>query len=1033
MEAFRNEEISGLLGDFYQAHANEDRATMDQTLMKMQNLLYTGEADSTPFKDYFNSVFSGRTPYNASLSVSDYPKESILRELMQNTFGCYYSEPDIKVLFNFEQNGETRITYNEDGFTLEQILYYLSIGRSDGDKSREGRFGVGSKSVFMNVEWMKLRSNNFTFRIVNDAGILKIRELNLTAPVFKGTEIVFKVSEEEQNKIKENLINLTLHKGEYINLVEFCFAFIRKKQLGRFGEAENRERSFNIAIMEMGKPLAVYKVIRFQKNPEDDPTVRFLQNGKSVIEFIWHENDGFVYLIPFAVSAARRDTIVKVLLDKYNYFSTYELTGLIKSTGEDFIKEKLSAFFISVPNSYITTHRTGIRHECEEEVSASISRDLEYMIDKYSRYFVLELLPRTNSEKYYMRPKHYVFEFFSNYLNTSVMASNLQSKFHNSLSLLVPGREGIMPYSEVKEIGFFSTADGVTKKEHEDGSAFTEYIEQELTKMKADVADLPDNIIMASYNWSDEETEEEGSEFCYHFNFGDNTYVLDSEKNPAIKDFGISFGFRSIVSLKLGKYVINDAVADEEALIGAFGLFDAMYGQDYKIGMRYYQFNVRYRDIQHNFDVARMTVGNLKKIYDCIVAHKNNFENHQIYNEVINMLINSFTQGKDTMTFLREMKSQGCDITLQLDINKKFRFAAYGKQFMIPGSITNADLLEIIGDVYALINCGMFNGRVFDFPFSRSGYSFEKASLMSLLRSYDLTDEKVSSVIPSLYICDLKIPRIALLGEGNKIIRIVDINDEISEEERKNITKYVILKDDCTKPEFSKYLEYLLVGENNNILSQFYSSTEEPNQVLLDQIPYYYKPLPTITKGELQFLREHYKALRSLSNLRIYRNYFAKDINGKLFGYGGICSCCGNETSIINNYVIKGFEVGLFKDDKEEKFKFSLYMCANDSFAASGWVIEDISIGGMSPFVWLEEIQRCEAIPPEFLLCTIKYRSQLTYDIIGSETREHGDMIALESVSDGEQKTMDLILTPLMLAKWLEDNLSDEYEEAQAE
>ena len=108
-------------------------------------------------------------------------------------------------------------------------------------------------------------------------------------------------------------------------------------------------------------------------------------------------------------------------------------------------------------------------------------------------------------------------------------------------------------------------------------------------------------------------------------------------------------------------------------------------------------------------------------------------------------------------------------------------------------------------------------------------------------------------------------------------------------------------------------------------------------------------------------------------------------------------------------------------------------MCANDSFAASGWVIEDISIGGMSPFVWLEEIQRCEAIPPEFLLCTIKYRSQLTYDIIGSETREHGDMIALESVSDGEQQTMDLILTPLMLAKWLEDNLSDEYEEAKSE
>ena len=45
MEAFRNEEIAGLLGDFYQAHANENREVMEQSLMKMQNLLYTGEAD----------------------------------------------------------------------------------------------------------------------------------------------------------------------------------------------------------------------------------------------------------------------------------------------------------------------------------------------------------------------------------------------------------------------------------------------------------------------------------------------------------------------------------------------------------------------------------------------------------------------------------------------------------------------------------------------------------------------------------------------------------------------------------------------------------------------------------------------------------------------------------------------------------------------------------------------------------------------------------------------------------------------------
>lgn len=49
-----------------------------------------------------------------------------------------------------------------------------------------------------------------------------------------------------------------------------------------------------------------------------------------------------------------------------------------------------------------------------------------------------------------------------------------------------------MPYSEVKEIGFFSLTDHVSKQEHENGSAFTEYIEDELVKMRKDVSDMPE-------------------------------------------------------------------------------------------------------------------------------------------------------------------------------------------------------------------------------------------------------------------------------------------------------------------------------------------------------------------------------------------------------------------------------------------------------------------------------------------------------------------------------------------------------------
>ena len=77
------------------------------------------------------------------------------------------------------------------------------------------------------------------------------------------------------------------------------------------------------------------------------------------------------------------------------------------------------------------------------------------------------------------------------------------------------------------------------------------------------------------------------------------------------------------------------------------------------------------------------------------------FENHQIFNQVITLMVNSFTNGKDTIQFLQEIKSQGGEVTLALDINKRYRFSVYGKQFMIPPNITNAELLDIVGDVYA--------------------------------------------------------------------------------------------------------------------------------------------------------------------------------------------------------------------------------------------------------------------------------------------------------------------------------------------
>ncbi|MGN0683837.1 MAG: hypothetical protein ACI4JY_09190, partial [Oscillospiraceae bacterium] len=413
------ETVEKLLGDFFERNTAGDKEGMKAVVNDIQQKLDNGEIDSSPFKDYFNNMYAGRGAVNMTGIAKDYPRESIIRELLQNVFGCDYNSPDIKVMVEFLDEGQVKLTYNETGFRLEQVFYYLSVGRNDGDKKREGRFGLGAKSVFANVDWFKMRSNNYYLRVVNDDGTLKVRELALTNEPFKHTEIVFALPEDEQAALHENLTTLTSKKGVYINMVDLCFAFVRKKHLTAVDEEECVERTINLAVLNYGNPESVYKINYYRKDENDIQKVRFSENGKSVADFIAAERDGFTYLIPYAISGAKREA-AKVLMSKYNYFSTFELTGFIRANSKDFVDEQLSAFFVSVPNKYITNNRSGIKFDSLEECSAKIEQGILSVADDYKKLFVLEMAQRQdNPELYMMRPRAYVFEFFYNYVNTS--------------------------------------------------------------------------------------------------------------------------------------------------------------------------------------------------------------------------------------------------------------------------------------------------------------------------------------------------------------------------------------------------------------------------------------------------------------------------------------------------------------------------------------------------------------------------------------------------------------------------------------
>ena len=820
----------------------------------------------------------------------------------------------------------------------------------------------------------------------------------------------------------DNLTTITSKKGSYINMVDLCFAFIKKKFLKSTDTEECNDRVIQIAIISYGKPEVVYKIQQHRKSDDDIPKVRFSENGKSVADFIHVEYDGFVYLIPYAISGSKREA-AKVLMSKYNYFSTFELTGFVNSTNQKFVEDQLSAFFVSVPNKYITNNRSGIKYDSLEECSGKIEQGILSVTEEYKRLFVLELVQRTDdAERYMLRPRQYVFEFFYNYINNSAIVKGLREKFSDSMSIVFPHSEEPVAFAQLREKGFFSENDEITKEEHEDGSAakkLLDDIEQMNSWYMADNGD-DNHVLVAKYRWSVAGTDEGGEEFLYSFYQDGNQYLMSSQGANRVKDYELSASFRSIISLKLSESIVNGSVADETALGKAFEVIDQMFGENYRISMKYFQLVITSGTAQIQFEISKINIGNLKKAYDILAAHEMRFENHQIFNQICTLMVNSFTNGKDTIQFLKEIKSQGGEISLALDINKRYRFSVYGKQFMIPPNISTADLLDIVGDVYALIESGLLNNRVFDFMFTAGRFGFDTQEVKSVLPEVK-NPEEIEKTLAKIYVCDLGLDKIALLGAESKLLKIVDLSAPISDEDKAKAEKFVVLRDGMTKPQYAGFAEFILTGANKNRLRGLYSGTEEPNLVIIDQLPYYYKPVPTISREEFDKLRGQVRriAVYEKLNPKAYRNYFARDLNAKLYGYGGVCSCCGYETGILNSFVVKKFSIGLMNGEKE-KFKFALYLCHNDADAAAGWIIDDVSVGGMTPFLWLEEISQIDNIPPEFLYCRIKYRRQLSCDIC--EPDANGS-VHIENVYEGAPEVFDMILSPMMAAKWYEDNM----------
>lgn len=1015
--AGKTKDFVKLIGDFYQARVNNEEENRKAALEKIEHLVFTGDIDGEPFLEYYNDVLNGRSGFNAKLNISDYPKESIIRELFQNAFGCRYMTNDIKVVVDFQEEDMITISYNETGFTMEDILYYFSFGIGSTDTSREGRFGIGAKSVFMNVENISVISNNFKFKIENRDGKINIASFDVGGPMFRGTKITLKLSGEEYQRIKDNFLTLTEKKGDYINLVELCFAFNRKKVMNKEKSSEEcLERTLNVAVSQNGKVGDIYRICLNSKNKGERPRIRFYHNNKSLVDFLHYENEGFVYLIPFAVANTKRKNIIQILLDKYNYFSTYELTGYIENSKEKIVDEKLSAFFVSVPNTCITNSRTGIRFDKEVVVFDALERDIPAILKTYRECFVLELKPTKSADYYVFNPKSYAFEFFNSFLKSGKYGESVREAFISGISVLFPDETIPVPYDDIRKHGFKSAIRGVPKSRKDDGSAEEEFVNLKLESLKKKLTENDEMAAYAGFEWESQDGSEKGRVYLYELIHKGVSYKIYSEKSGGASDYELYSGFPSIVGCFLPTLLTDDCVTDEENLARIFALFDEAAGEDYTLEMKYYRIHYMRDGEDFSFEISRINIGNIRNAMDCVDSHSRRFTSHQNYLEVATLIMNSFTEGKDTMTFLRQIKQQGGVIGIELDFNNRYRLSVYGRQFMIPSSVTNSDLVEVLGDFSKLLESGVLKGRKFDFDYSPTRYVFDQEQVSNLLINY-ASPQETQEIMNGIAVVNLKYDGVAFLTEEDKVVAIKQYGEPVSEDERSATYRYVILRDDLSKTEFASMLEYIISGRDVGILSHFFNRTKDPNRIIPDQIPLKYRRAPVITRDEFDFAQELYESIKGESELPNYKSYFAKDVNARLYGYGTYCASCGENRGDINvnSYGLADFSIDVMLDGVERRFDFSMYFCRNHVSDSDGWLVKELSIGGMDPFRWMEELAEAAEIPPEFFIGTMKYVPHLVYNI----TPEASTSI---EVIPAEPHILHFRLTPLMAAKWVVDN-----------
>ncbi|MBA9087278.1 hypothetical protein FHR92_003762 [Fontibacillus solani] len=1034
-----------LLMDLYEMNTSEYNEIKSLELSEKlsrytQSLLLNGETFSKEFLDVYSVIDSTKQAVRG-----EYSPRSIIKELLQNAFDCKYENETIEIEIAFSKESKYNVislSYNELGFDNFSLLKYLYLGKSQKERElHEGRFGIGAKfGVFYHTDEIVLQSTNGKYkyeisieRKTNNSNktYLEIdpKRFNVesTNENENSTKIQLKLLDSNLfNAISTDFEKLLIKKGDYVNIIEFFFA-LRKA-------AKRGIKKISLTVL-LDTGIKQNYLFSYSK---DSCSLQIDGEEYLVFSSFDSEDSGISYLVPQKIP---KDSLKKYLENEtFRYFSTYELTE----------GKSHSAFFISVPNEYVSVDRKGLRDP--SRIETFIVQDLSKMIqndcifNKNTLYHILE----TPSYSY-----TYLIQFMFNFMykfnaekNEQIikeLLSKSEIKVGNqSFPVVKTQTRMIRTFKSFDEKSFFDRNWETLNWDH----AFLVY-----RPGLSDYAYLGHRQVIYEYTiYFYERGIKEPKAYKYNFiieynsnkaNNHEDYYIRQQTFRDKITAFYYLFEhyaqpvselseYKKWEKLEsLGEYNKKDSINTKQELNILLQII-----KELSMELKYEEPNKFIVDSKewslHEFNFPK-GISDLYEVIDLIRRWSephyliSQFFIKQYFNSIlpfdrrVNELFqhaNSFEvlQGYHLSLKIKELKelnSSYYTLPRKYELSQDWNHVVdlsllYGrentKDVLTSLSKLRPELLKEL-DINSL--CSKLGIRLGSLD------TFELFAPEDLAKILPIEPEILHDKVSNIYFVDVKKESSCIVGlTNNNITHLVTLNS-IEVIIDTTITELYVLCSKRDKKSICSILEYWVTGKNAGKLTLL--SEQKARVSLLDQYPYHYKPFPRIKQDEWSFLCEQASNFVSMSedelNHRILR--FIKDFNTTLFGYGYKCSFsaeCGYEGLNALPFRIKLVEYN--------GLRLPIFVCCNDYYDIDGWNAKQIEFNGIEFNEVMKRIQKTAIIDPDWYTVQINYNYKVKYESIEIDIEDNeiiDDISNSESVS---QENRHLRLTPFLLAVW---------------